>query len=457
MAKLTMTEAARTLNKDYPMRVAVSVSRWSLTIAAGLSVAAHASQVMAQQPAAPAPASPTSYAATPAPVPAPAAAPIIRAYALIKPTIVVSSSAVESFGQANATAATAAGNPVLAAIQDEALTTFQVGQSRLGFWFADKAPVRGQFELDFIDFTKSSPTTGSVPRLRIAKVEWQLTDGLLLAAGQDWDLFQPVNPHSFNIVSVAYQAGNSAFMRQQAKFIYQGTSLELGGAIGLAGINNGARALIPEYARIPTVAVRAALLCGPTGRIGVSAIGTSWRFAPDTAAERNALAGSVGLYGDFNPAEGLNLRFESYFGQNLNNLGALTLGTGNAAEDLSEIGGFLSAKYSLTESHALYATVGTARVLNDEDVLPAYAYSGMLDAGMPPAASTAAISGTGPGMVWNNVARVGYEYRYDKTIAFLIEGFGFQSKHVLEPTVDAGRFDDEQTAFGTELGLLFTL
>lgn len=437
------------------MRVAVFINRWSLAVTAGLSVAAHATRVVAQQPAAPAPPSPTSYAATPAPVPAPAATPIIRPYALIKPTIVVSSGALESFGQPNATAATAAGNPVLAAIQDEALTTFQVGQSRLGFWFADKAPVRGQFELDFIDFTKSSPTTGAVPRLRIAKVEWQLTDGLLLAAGQDWDLFQPANPHSLNIVSVAYQAGNSAFMRQQAKFIYQSDSLELGGALGLAGINNGARALIPEYSRIPTAAVRAALVVG-TGRIGVSAIGTSWRFAPDQPTERKAFAGAAGLYGDFTPAEGLNVRFEAYVGQNLANLGALTLGNGNATDDLSEAGGFLSAKYSLTAAHALYGTVGTARVLNDEDVLPAYSYPGAM-AGTTPAASTATSAGTGPGMVWNNVVRVGYEYRYDKTIALLIEGFGFQSKHVLEPTIDAPRFDDEQTAFGSELGLLFTL
>lgn len=435
------------------MRVALFFNRWSLVIAAGLSVAAHAPEVAAQQAAAP---SPTSYAATPAPAPAPAATPIIRPYAVIKPTIVVSSGAIESFGQPNATAATAAGNPVLAAIQDEALTTFQVGQSRLGFWFADKAPVRGQFEFDFIDFTKSSPTVGAVPRLRIAKVEWQLTDGLLLAAGQDWDLFQPANPHSFNLVSVAYQAGNSAFMRQQAKFIYLSESLELGGALGLAGINNTARALIPEYSRIPTAAVRAALVVG-TGRIGVSAIGTSWRFAPDQPTERKAFAGSAGLYGDFTPAEGLNVRFEGYVGQNLNNLGALTLGNGNATNDLSEAGGFLSAKYSLTAAHALYATVGTARVLNDEDVLPAYSYPGMLDPAMPPATSTAAISGTGPGMVWNNVLRVGYEYRHDKSVALMLEGFGFQSKHVLEPTIDALRFDDEQTAFGGELGLLFTL
>jgi hypothetical protein len=439
------------------MRVAVFINRWSLSIAAGLCIAAHASQVVAQQPAAPAP---NTYASPPPVAPATAPAgetPIIRPYALIKPTIIVSSSAVESFGQPNATAATAAGNPVLAAIQDEALTTFQIGQTRLGFWFNDKAPVRGQFELDFIDFTKSSPTTGAVPRLRIAKVEWQLTDELLLAAGQDWDLFQPVNPHSFNIVSVAYQAGNSAFMRQQAKFIFQTASLELSGALGLAGINNTARALIPEYSRIPTVAARAALLFGTAGRIGVSGIGTSWRFAPDQPTERKAFAGSAGLYGDVTPIAGLNLRFEAYYGQNLANLGALTLGNGNATNDISEVGGFLSARNNFTDNHALYGLIGTARVLNDEDVLAAYSYPAMMMPGMPPAASTATIAGTGPGMVWNNVLRIGYEYRHNKMIAVLLEGFGFQSKHVLEPTIDAPRFDDEQTAFGTELGLLFTL
>src|SRR5690606_31550316 len=134
----------------------------------------------------------------------------------------------------------------------EAGWTFQVGQSRLGFWFNDKGAVRGQFEFDFLDFTKSSPTTGAVPRLRIAKIEWNFSDSLQLQAGQDWDLFQPVNPLSFDIVSVAYQAGNTAFMRQQVKLIYLTPSLEVGGAVGLASSNNAARALLPDYNPYPT-------------------------------------------------------------------------------------------------------------------------------------------------------------------------------------------------------------
>src|SRR5688572_7126561 len=128
--------------------------------ALGLLVCTHAPESSAQQPAAPA---------------APAEPPIIRAYAVIKPSFIAAADALESFSQPNATAPTAAANPVLAALPDEAYTTFQVAQSRLGFWFDEKGPVRGHFEFDFIDFAKSSPTTQALPRLRIAAVEWKLS------------------------------------------------------------------------------------------------------------------------------------------------------------------------------------------------------------------------------------------------------------------------------------------
>ncbi|MEY4548901.1 MAG: hypothetical protein RL685_5096 [Pseudomonadota bacterium] len=360
---------------------------------------------------------------------------------------------MESFGQPNASAATAAGNPVRAAVRDEASLTFQAQQSRAGVWFNDKAPVRGQLEFDFFDTTKASPTTGALPRLRLAKVEWQVADSLLLVAGQDWDLFQPVNPSIFNLISVAFQAGNTAFMRQQAKLIYSNDSLELAGAVGLAGNNNTAIAQLPEYSRIPTVAVRGALLLGAMGRIGISALGTSWRFAPGAPTERKAFAGGVGLYGDVTPVSGLNLRFEAYGGRNLGNLGTLSLATGNAAEDLDEAGGFLSAKYWLTEQHGLYALGGAALVLNDEDLLPAYTYAGAMPGDMP-AESTAVFAG-GAGIKQNMTARLGYEYKHDKMVSFVLEGFLLQTEHVLNQQFDAD-LDQKQTSVGAEVGLFFT-
>ncbi len=426
------------------MRWVVSSCSWLSGIAFGASVALCASNAFAQ--------------AAPAAAPAPAAEPpIIRPYVVLKPSFIFATAALESFGQPNASAPTAAGNQALAApgLEDEPFTTFQAAQSRLGFWFDEKGPVRAHFEFDFIDFAKSSPTTQALVRLRIAAVEWKLSDSLLLAAGQDWDLYGPINPHSYNIVSVAYQAGNTAFMRHQMKLIHTSESMEVGVALGMAGINPGARLAVPEFNQMPSLAARAALLFGAAGRVGISALASRWRFAPGADTERYAFAGAAGIYGDVTPAAGLNIRFEAYGGRNLNNTGALSLGTGNNTNDLDEAGGVASFKYSLTDAHALQGLVGMAQVLNDEDVAPAYTY-GTVAEGMTPAAGSATIAGTGPGMAWNRTARLGYEYRYSKSTAFVLEGFMFQSKHVLDP-VDADRFDDERTALGAELGLFFTL
>ncbi|HEU4533452.1 MAG TPA: hypothetical protein VFS00_05015, partial [Polyangiaceae bacterium] len=405
---------------------------------------------------------PTSLppAAPPAP-PAPAEkkpdAPLLRVYALIKPTVVFASDGLESFSQPNASAATAAGNPVLAAVRDEANLTFQAAQSRLGFWFDEKGPVRGQLEFDFIDFAKSSPTVAELPRVRIAKVEWELHDSLLLVAGQDWDLYAPINPHGLNLVAAAFVSGNTGFMRQQAKFLFHTDSIELAAAVGLPAPNNAAKANVPEFSRVPSFAARAAVLLGPAGRVGVSGIANSWRFAPDLPAERRALAGAAGVFGDLTPFKPLNLRFEGYGGRNLANLGTLAIGQGSAADDVDEVGGFVSAKVALSASHALYGLAGTARVLNPSKVLPSYSYPTLPTDGSAPAAASATLAGTGPGMRWNRTARVGYEYRHNKAVAVLAEGFWFRSRHVLNAEFDAGRFEAVRQAFGGELGLLFTM
>jgi hypothetical protein len=380
---------------------------------------------------------------------------VIRAYALIKPTIIVANDAVDSFSQPNASAATAAGNPVMAGADGEPFMSFQAAQARLGFWFAEKSPVRGHFEFDFIDFAKATPTVQALPRLRIATVEWKLSDSVQLHAGQDWDLYQPVNPHSFNLVSVAYQAGNTGFMRQQVKLIYSTPSLELGTALGMPGINAGAKLAVPELGVLPSLAVRAAALFGTAGRIGVSALASRWTPGIHTAAERNAFAGAAGLFGDVTPAERFNLRFEAYFARNGGNTGMLSLGAGSATEDIDEVGGVVSAKYGVTEAHALYVTGGIAKILNDDKVTPGYTYPTIVE-GMTPAASTAVLAAGNPGMKQNLVGRLGYEYRHDKSVAFVLEGFFFNSEHVLNP-IDIARFDEKQTALGAEIGLLFTL
>lgn len=404
----------------------------------------------------------------PPPPPTPEAAPqapIIRPYAVLKPTLVFSGRPVESFSQPNASAVTAAGNPVLAALPHESGYTFQVAQSRLGFWFAEGQPIRGQFELDFVDFGKSSPTVQAVPRLRIAKVEWALSESTLLSVGQDWDLWGSVNPHTIDLVASSFQAGNTGFMRQQIKLIWQNDAVEVSGALGLPTVNAGTKALIPDHNGLPSLAARAALIFGPLGRIGINGWATNLRFAPNSPAEKKSFAGAFGIYGDVTPVERFNLKFEGYWGQNFANTGALALGTGRAtinattgaAEviDLTELGGFLSAKYGFDATHSIYGSFGIAHILNPEDVIPSYNYGGAAsDPALPE--SAAVLAGTGPGMKQNLTAKLGYEYRHSKAIAFLVEGFLFKSQHVLDAIADAD-IDGDRTAVGGEAGLLFTL
>lgn len=402
----------------------------------------------------------------PPPVEAVASPPsLIRPYALIKPTVVFAGRPVESFSQPNASAVTAAGNPVLAALPNEAGYTFQVAQSRIGFWVAEGQPVRGQLEFDFIDFPKSSPTVQAIPRLRIAKVEWGLSDSTVLVAGQDWDLWGPVNPHTIDLVASSFQAGNTGFMRQQVKLIWHNDGFEVAGALGLVGSNPAAKALIPEYNGLPSLAARAAWLLGTSGRIGVNVLATQWRFAPNSPAEAKSFAGAFGVYGDLTPFERFNVRFEAYWGQNFANTGSLALGTGRSTVpamsttadviDMQEVAGFLSARYGLDDTHAVYGSFGMAKILNSEDVVPSYSYP-TVEAGMIPPESTAGLSGTGAGMTQNLTAKLGYEYRYDKSIALLIEGFMFQSQHVLNQQYDSD-INGNRTALGGEAGLLFTL
>jgi hypothetical protein len=370
-------------------------------------------------------------------------------YATLKPTVIVSGAAVESYSQPNASAVTAAGNPVLATLPTESRLTFQVAQSRTGAWFNEKGVVRGHLEVDFIDFSKASPTVASLPRLRIANIDWAPTKSFTLSAGQDWDLHAPINPHGSNLVGARFLSGNVGFMRQQVKAIGRLGDLELAGAVGLTAANTGAKDAAVELSPIPTFAVRASYLVGK-GRIGLSGIATSLRLSPGAATERHAFAGGGTVFADVTFGH-TNLRGELSLGQNMANLGLLTLGLGGP-KDVAEWGGFLSVRHGITDMHFIYATVGFGHALNRDAVRPSYSYATLPTDGLP-AMSSAAIAGTGPGILHNMGATLGYELRLNKNLGFLLEGFVMQTEHQLID-FDAGRTARVRNAFGGELAAL---
>lgn len=386
-------------------------------------------------------------AATPVAPVASSASPwsLLRPYGTLKPTVIGAYGAVESYSQPNASAITAAGNPALAAMPEESRLTFQAAQSRFGLMINEAGEVRGQLELDAIDFSKAGPTVASLPRLRIAKAEWAPSSLLALSAGQDWDLHAPLNPHGSNLVGARFLSGNSGFMRQQVKLHLRPGPFELSVAVGMPSANLSNKDGGVELGFFPTGAARITWTGIPGLRLGASAISSRLRLSPGPN-ESKLWASAVAAYGEWSQGA-TNLRLEAYYGQNAANLGLLTLGFGRPGQNLREAGGFFSARQGFLELHYLYLNLGGAWALAPDEVRPSYTYA---SEGAP-----AALAATGPG-IRNNVGLVlGYELRLHSNLAFQLEGFGVRTRHRLQ-ALDQGRLSSLASAFGGEVAMLVT-
>ncbi|HEX5745478.1 MAG TPA: hypothetical protein VFZ09_04485 [Archangium sp.] len=400
------------------------------------------------------PPSATQPAPTPTPPPATPPAPtaesadenFFRFYGILNPRFVTATGAVESFSQPNESAITAAGNPVYSNFPDSARHSFQVAQSRVGFWLNEKGPLRAQVEIDFVDFTKATPTVASVPRLRIAHVDYTIAPGHSVSLGQDWDLHAPLNPHGINLVGALFQAGNSGFMRQQFKYFYTTPSFELGAAVGFPAPDVAAKDAMLEIGALPTLAVRGTYKFGKS-RVGASALATRLPFNFRATDERFATAFGTALFTELAPSDNTNIRVELNFGQNAANLGMLSLSQGRAATDVQEFGGFISVRQVLTGIHAVYGMAGYQRVIEPSKVVPSYDY--------PAAGGAATLSGTGPGLEHNGAVRLGYEIKPNRRLAFVLEGFLYQSRHRLQ-AVDLPNVNPVRTSLGLETGAILS-
>lgn len=380
---------------------------------------------------APAPATPAATTSSPIPV---------RFYGTLW-TAATLSNGIESFSNANASAPTAAANPVTLATADDTFLTFQVQQTRLGVWVGEGTPVRGQLELDFIHFDQSSPTTQAFPRLRIAEVSWQPSPSHRLFFGQGWDLYSPLAAHTVNMVGNYFTAGNSGFLRHQLGWVGTFGAFEVAVAVGLPGSNGAASFGNIELDAVPTGSMRVSMRA-TNAWVGVSFVGTELRCANANAVERRASFG-VNAFADltFGP---VNLRAETYYGTNLASLGALTLGVARMGQSVSEAGGWISARYT-NGKHQVYGGAGFAAVLEPST----------LALGYTPATTTAAAArtpATGPGIEQNLALRVGYQIAPWRGLSLGVEPFMYRTRHKLDAGATAS---PDRTAYGATLAAMY--
>ena len=359
---------------------------------------------------------------------------------------------VQSFDNATPVAPTSAVNPAVLADPDTPNLSFQVQQTRLGMQIGDASTVRAIVEIDFTHFDQSSPTVQAFPRIRIGLVEWQPAPNHRLFLGQTWDIFgNATGPqllsHSFNLVGTLFRAGNIGFMRQQLGWAGRFDALELSIAAGLQGANTGPTFNNIEQSLVPTGALRVMLHVGERQVIGASAIATALRYTMADAAELRPAFGAVAFtdsqLGTF------NLHAELYVAQNLAGTGALSLGAGRFGHDVLEVGGYVSGREQMGE-HAITGGAGFAGVVSG-DVAPGYTPANPM--GTPPTTLGAITPTTGPGILWNTSAFLGYWYSPLPGLSIVIEPYFFITRFAIDPR-DA-TLGDVRVSSGGRAGAMF--
>ena len=348
-------------------------------------------------------------------------------YGFVKASAMYSSEAVGSFNNINMSAPTHAVAQTTSADKTSRMG-FQTAMSRAGVNLKKDEHLSAKLEFDFIDFSKSSPTTQMNPRVRIAAITYAV-DNHKFIIGQDWDLFSPVNAFTFDYVGMYFQAGNVGFMRQQAQYLNTQGKWEFGGAVGMAGNNPGITDSDLELGKAPTYSGRVSYALS-SGRMGLSGIYGRLKYAANDSHHE-----SYGLNAFLENTFGeTSVKTEAYYGQNLNNIGSLGIGKGNAANDVKEYGAHLSASYKVTATNVPFAGVGLARIDNTKS-LPSFSH--------PVGAVISA-----PGISSNFLSRVGWEYKVTEDFSWISEVSRYETTSKLTAT-------NNQTniAYGLESGV----
>lgn len=356
----------------------------------------------------------------------------------VKAAVIGSDRSVSTFGNDNLAAPTAARPKGLAVAgsqtNDNGLVSFQTAQSRINMSGEVDKTAKAVLEFDFFDSGKSSPTVAQIPRVRIAKIEYRSNETTVLSAGQDWDVFAPINVYSYNYVGNNFQAGNAGFMRQQAVLSHLSDDVELRYAVGMLASNGTVTVTDAEHTNYPSLAFSAAI-GKANDRFGLSALVGRLVLTSgpngDNRTDRDVYG--VTLFAE-KPLGAVAIRSEFYYGQNLENTGALSLSRATIANSFREYGGFVSAKYGLTETSSLFATVGFAQMVNSDDIVPLVA--------------TAATNGPILGMKGNMAAKLGYDCKFSEKLTAFGEVSRLESNY-------AGL--GAATSYVGELGLLLQL
>jgi hypothetical protein len=354
-------------------------------------------------------------------------------YGFFMPNIIAATKAVSSYGNNNESAMTEAAYPAVSASNSSpsgARDSIQVQQSRFGLKYNPSAQVRGQVEIDFLSTSNAAPTTGSSPRLRMAKVEYEAVKNLTVFLGQDWDLFSPLNPFGYNYVGNSFRAGNAGFFRQQLGVLTKPMEhLEAAASVGMGVPDSGITSdQADELSTKPVYQLRAAYVDGKN-RAGLSGVYSQISYATVTNTSISPVQSkAMGLNAFAEGAMGnFELKAEAFMGQNLQNINMFTIGLANTnLKTVEETGGYISLKYHIQKA-SVWGTVGGDFMSHTAEI-------------------SSAAAGT-KGMLSNRAIKLGADYALTDKLKAFYEASLFDTKY----------FNANATTFANDIGFQLML
>ena len=352
---------------------------------------------------------------------------------------------MQSFSQNNLSAVTAVAHPFLNEQPKSLRDSFQVAQSRLLIEYRPNEILVGRYEFDFIDFSKSTPTTTAVPRVRRLSIEYRpLYSDWHFLFGQDWDLVSPLGPFTYNWVSHAFQAGDLGFMRLEGIALHDlNEQNEIATALAFPKSNTSSTDSLDETSSPPVLELRYRYHT-PKLQAGFSGLWT--RLKSDPVSQNRFHSWTMNLFVEKTFTETFTLRSEGYAGKNTAGTGLQGLSQAtNAYGNPFEIGGYLSARVKISNKSALFGLMGIAKCIQVNQVAPMYAR-------IP---SLTRVSSNGPGILWNITTMLGFDHELEPHFRFFAQISAHKTRHALLP-VDRGSVST-MSAGMTELGFQLDL
>ncbi|MBN1758750.1 MAG: hypothetical protein JW863_10550 [Chitinispirillaceae bacterium] len=263
--------------------------------------------------------------------------PELKLYGFVKGDMYYAIGGVQSWGHPAITCASKATG------EETNATGFTAQHSRFGLKGSGQVgnvTMGGVIELDFFVVAANA---NAKPRMRLAYAWCKPVKGLEIQAGQQWDLFSPLNPSTNNTNANLWYDGNYGFRRPQLRLQY---GLDLGSVMPIIQISAGETTKEDELAfvydttakqigakswlgpdnlsQIPLIQGRLALAFLKKMEIGVATVYGTYGEDRDVSTFGVSVDANLPFHNLF------ELKAEYAYGSNLNNANIFTIGGGAA-------------------------------------------------------------------------------------------------------------------------------